>query len=106
MRGILVANPKGGCGKSTLATNLAGYYAGQGKRVLLADADRQRSALSWLSRREAGLPLVNGAICVPDEALSPPSGTDILLIDSPAGLHGKKLAALLRQPVERVLVPL
>ncbi|MCZ6525458.1 MAG: ParA family protein, partial [Gammaproteobacteria bacterium] len=51
MRSILVLNPKGGCGKSTLVTNIAGYFAQQGKRVVLADCDPQRSCNDWLSVR-------------------------------------------------------
>ena len=48
MRHIMVLNPKGGCGKSTLATNLASYYASQGKSVAIVDYDPQRSSLDWL----------------------------------------------------------
>ena len=51
MRHIMVLNPKGGCGKSTLATNIASYYATEGAHVGLADYDRQRSSLDWLDRR-------------------------------------------------------
>ena len=53
---ILVANAKGGVGKSTVSSNLAGYLAQQGHRVMLGDSDRQRSAAEWLRRRPAGLP--------------------------------------------------
>lgn len=60
MRVILVANSKGGSGKSTVATHLAAYYAGQGERVLLADADRQLSALAWLSRRPDSVSRITG----------------------------------------------
>ena len=51
MRHIMVMNAKGGCGKSTLATNLASYYADAGYAVALADYDPQRSGLDWLDRR-------------------------------------------------------
>ena len=51
MRHIMVMNAKGGCGKSTLATNLASYYADAGYGVALADYDPQRSSLDWLDRR-------------------------------------------------------
>ena len=53
MRHIMVLNPKGGCGKSTIATNLAGYYANLGKKVALADFDPQRSSLDWVESRPA-----------------------------------------------------
>ena len=51
MRHILVTNSKGGCGKSTIATNLAAYYADEGYATVLADYDPQGSALSWLHER-------------------------------------------------------
>ena len=53
MKRILVANAKGGCGKTMLATQIAGHFASQGRRVLLADYDRQRSASDWLGCRPA-----------------------------------------------------
>jgi chromosome partitioning protein len=51
---IVVANPKGGVGKSTLATNIAGCLAAAGHRVMLGDVDRQQSARQWLALRPAG----------------------------------------------------
>ena len=51
MRTILVVNPKGGCGKSTIATNLAGYYASKGRSVALVDLDQQRSSYQWGATR-------------------------------------------------------
>ena len=54
MHSILVLNPKGGSGKTTVATNLAGYFASNGAKVALADFDRQRSSLDWLSKRPIG----------------------------------------------------
>ena len=56
MVNILVANPKGGSGKTTLATNLAGYFAKTGESVTLRDLDRQQSATRWLERRPKLLP--------------------------------------------------
>src|SRR3546814_3121044 len=49
---VLVANPKGGCGKTTIATHLAAAFAAAGLRAGLADADRQGSSLGWLERSE------------------------------------------------------
>ena len=51
MKVVLLANPKGGSGKTTVATNLAGALAARGERVYLWDLDRQKSALEWLSLR-------------------------------------------------------
>ena len=60
MRHIMVLNAKGGCGKSTLATNIASYFATQGAAVALADYDPQRSSLDWLDRRPAERPAIAG----------------------------------------------
>jgi chromosome partitioning protein len=102
---ILVANPKGGSGKSTLSTNLAGYYASAGQQVMLGDVDRQQSSLGWLSRRAHGLPIISGWEVSPGEPARPPRGTQVMVLDSAAGLHGKKLTALLAR-VDRILVPI
>lgn len=97
MRTLLVANPKGGSGKTTLATNLAGYLASTGRRVALMDMDRQRSASAWLDLRAEDLP----AIAHFQAGATP----DWLVIDSPAGLHGKMLERSLKL-ASRVVVPI
>ena len=61
MRHILVLNSKGGCGKSTIATSLAAYYAMRDERVTLVDYDRQASSLDWLQRRPEITTVLNGA---------------------------------------------
>lgn len=104
MFSVLVANSKGGSGKSTLATNLAGFYASRGFDVMLGDVDRQQSALAWLSRRDPALPAVRGWEVRPGEPARPPRGTRYVVLDSPAGLHGKKLDQLVDR-VDRILVP-
>ena len=104
MRRIMVVNPKGGCGKTTLATNLAGFYASQGARVALADCDPQGSSLAWLEARAGGRPRIAGFAGREDRDLEPPRDCEVLIIDSPAGLHGKGLKALARQ-AQTVLVP-
>ena len=57
---VVVANPKGGVGKSTLATNIAGYYASHGHAVMLGDADRQQSSRLWLGLRPPGARPIHG----------------------------------------------
>ena len=104
MRVILVANSKGGSGKSTVATHLAAYYAGQGERVLLADADRQLSALAWLSRRPDSVSRITGREWAIGDEDRIPKGEGVMVLDSPANLHGKKLTALLRL-ADQVVVP-
>ena len=61
MQTVLVANPKGGSGKTTLATNVAGWLAGKRRDVLLRDLDPQRSSTEWLERRPALFPRIAGA---------------------------------------------
>lgn len=58
MKNVLIANSKGGCGKTTLSTNLAGYLAFIGRRVVLSDLDRQQSSMQWLQRRPAEFPFI------------------------------------------------
>ena len=86
MLSILIANSKGGCGKSTLATNLAGALAQAGHRVMLADADRQRSSLAWAARRPPTARPIETADWV-KSAGSVPKDVTRLVIDGPAGLR-------------------
>jgi len=103
---IAIANPKGGVGKSTLATNLAGALAWQGHAVMLGDLDRQQSARQWLALRPPGLPAITGwEMRESTGQVRPPKGTTHVVIDTPAGLHGKKLQALLGL-VDLILVPM
>jgi chromosome partitioning protein len=105
MKSVLIANPKGGSGKSTLATNLAGWLARQGHRVMLGDTDRQQSSRQWLMLRPATLPRIDSWEIEPDAPARPPKGTTHVVLDSPAGLHGRKLGHLLGL-VRHVVVPL
>ena len=75
LKSFLIANPKGGCGKTTLATNLAGYFARQGHRVMLGDIDRQQSAREWLKLRPQGLPPIRSWDIAPGEPARPPKDT-------------------------------
>jgi chromosome partitioning protein len=101
MRSVLVANPKGGSGKTTLATNLAGYLASAREVVCLWDFDRQHSAMEWLRLRPDHLPRIIRL----DERDSAPRRAEWLVLDSPAALHGKRLTALVKQ-ANKVLVPI
>ena len=102
---IVIANPKGGVGKSTFSTNLAGYFASQGHKVMLGDADAQQSSRTWLSLRPANLPPISAWEITDGHIAKPPKGTTHLVIDTPAGLKGHKLDALLKL-ADKVIVPL
>ncbi len=104
MRTILVLNAKGGCGKSTISTNLASYFAAEmGKKVVLADYDPQESSLAWLEARDEKWPFIEGIAAYKDP-LRVAKDTDYLIIDAPARVHGKELTLLMRK-VETVLFP-
>jgi chromosome partitioning protein len=83
---ILIANSKGGCGKSTLSTNLAAALALAGHEVMLADADRQKSSLRWAGRRPATTRTVTAADWTKGPGEIPKKITR-LIIDGPAGLR-------------------
>lgn len=104
MKSFLIANPKGGSGKSTLATNLAGYFASRDYRVMLGDTDRQQSSRDWLSIRPDRLPAIRTWEIDRDQPARPPRETTHVVLDTPAGLHGKALERMLKQ-VNRVIVP-
>jgi chromosome partitioning protein len=111
MRHIIVINSKGGCGKTTIATNLASYYAAKGSSVALLDHDPQGSSLAWLHRRAANFPAIHGASASANIAgvtrsfqLRVPQGTDKVIRDTPASLKKMELADLLRG-ADAVVVP-
>ena len=102
---IVVANPKGGVGKSTLATQIPGYLASQGKAVTLGDLDRQQSSRQWLDIRPAHLGRILPWDVSRDETARPAKGATDAVIDTPAGLHGNRLDAALKV-ADMVVVPL
>ena len=102
MKAILIANPKGGSGKTTLSTNIAGYLASRGQHVAILDLDRQKSATLWLAQRGGDLPMIWP---LKSEESKHAKEADWLVIDSPAALHGKNLEHALKL-VHRVVVPI
>ena len=102
---IVIANPKGGAGKSTLATNVAGCLAAAGHAVMLGDVDRQQSSRRWLDLRPPQLPPIKGWDVSADNLVRPPKGVTHVVLDTPAGMHGKKLDAVMRI-ADRMLIPL
>ena len=105
MQTIMLMNAKGGCGKTTLATNIATGLADDGAKVALADYDLQRSTIDWLEARKdyEGIPEIKGIDAV-SGPVRPAKGTDYLVMDAPAGTHDKRINEMLRR-VEKLIVP-
>ncbi|MDO8889443.1 MAG: ParA family protein [Hydrogenophaga sp.] len=102
---VVVANPKGGVGKSTLSTNVAGYFASQGHAVMLGDVDRQQSSALWLKLRPpAARPIMSWDVSH-DLIARPPKDATHVVLDTPAGLHGWRFKDVLKI-ADKVLVPL
>ena len=112
MKRILVLNSKGGCGKTTVATNLASHYASKGFTTALVDHDPQASTMKWLSLRPQekneiyGVPAFErprtGVTMSWHRRVLP--GTDRVIIDAPAGVMGQQLQEFVRS-VDTILVP-
>lgn len=102
---VVVANPKGGVGKSTLSTNIAGYFASQGHAVMLGDADRQQSARLWLGLRPGMSRPISTWDIDADRMARPPKGTTHVVLDTPAGLHGWRFSDVLKM-ADKIVVPL
>jgi chromosome partitioning protein len=102
---VVVANPKGGVGKSTMATNIAGYLASKGHAVMLGDADRQQSSRLWLGLRPAAAHPISTWELTEGNIVKPPKGTTHVVLDTPAGMHGKTFRDVL-QLADKVIVPL
>jgi chromosome partitioning protein len=102
---IVVANPKGGVGKSTLATNVAGLFARRGHAVMLGDVDRQQSSRQWLALRPAAVPPIRSWDVAGESVLRPPKGVTHVVLDTPAGFTGKPMDAVMRI-ADRVMIPL
>ncbi len=103
MRQIMVLNSKGGSGKSTIATNLASFYADRGDDVILADLDPQGSSLAWLEARPSGRPPIRG-VDASEKGARLPRSADIAILDAPAAAHGAELGHLMRR-ADTFLVP-
>ena len=108
---IVVLNPKGGCGKSTLATNIAAHYARQGPTPAIMDYDPQGSTMAWLERRSGDQPQIHGIAAFKKNMqatrswqLRVPNETEILIVDSPASLSHDDLRELTRDSTS-ILVP-
>ena len=109
---ILITTSKGGCGKTTISTNIASHYAKRGLNVRLFDHDKQGSSLSWVNRRPDEVNLIHGVDASKNFdhrltrswQLRVPSDTDVAVIDTPAGVDVSELAALFQYD-DSVLIP-
>ena len=108
MRSIFVVNPKGGCGKTTLATNLASYYAVWGVKTALIDFDPQRSSLDWLANRPENFDQIHGIAGITKggdaNELYVPEGTQRVVYDLPARSVVTKLVSILTH-ADAVVIP-
>ncbi len=103
MRNIMVLNAKGGSGKTTLATNLASYFATQDARVALVDLDPQGSASAWLEARSGARPRIQG-VRFDQTRAKVGRNMDYVIMDAPAAVHGKQLKELMRK-ADTFIVP-
>jgi chromosome partitioning protein len=108
---IVVLNTKGGSGKSTIATNLAAYYAWKGEQVALMDLDPQGSSIRWLKQRPADLPAIHPIAAYEKRmgmtrafALRAPPGTERLIVDTPAALPALQMPETVRD-ASAIVVP-
>lgn len=111
MQKIVVLNSKGGCGKTTIATNLAAYFAGGSYQTSLMDQDAQGSSMRWLSRRDDALPQINGIAAYERNTgvtrswqLRVSTQTERLVVDTPAAMDPQRLTEVTRN-AHAVIVP-
>ncbi len=111
MQTILIINSKGGSGKTTIATNIASYFASLGRKTAIMDYDPQGSSMHWLKQRSPGLVRIHGANAAPQRGTRMRSlqmhvarGTDHLVIDAPAGVDGLLLQEIVRR-TNNIIIP-
>jgi chromosome partitioning protein len=108
---IVILNPKGGCGKTTLSTNLAAYFAKRGPVPSVMDCDPQGSCMTWIERRSTSRPPIHGIAAYKRTMqatrswqLRVPNETTNLIVDSPASLSHDDLREITRD-ASSILVP-
>lgn len=113
MQRIIVMNSKGGCGKTTIATNLASYYASKGLNAALFDYDPQGSSTEWLRQRSVDMPDIYGVVGYRTRTaqsstqawkLKVPPGTQRIVLDMPGGIKAHELSAHIKN-VNAVIIP-
>ena len=113
MQKILVLNSKGGCGKTTMATNLASYFVSQDMPTALLDFDPQGSSIRWLNLRPKSKPTIYGVHVASRKnntgvtrsfQMRVPPETECMIIDAPAGVTGNELRDLIGY-VDTIIIP-
>jgi chromosome partitioning protein len=109
---VLIANAKGGCGKTTMATNIASYFATQGEGTAIVDYDPQGSSIDWLSARDPHLAQITGIAAFKNQnpnatrsySLRVPATTSRIVLDTPAGLGGHILSDMIHS-TDLIVIP-
>ena len=111
MNRIVVLNPKGGSGKTTIATNLAGYFVSQQQKPVLMDFDPQGSSLRWVRKRRPPQPPIHIVAAFERDPritrsfqLRVPIGTTHVIVDTPAAVEPRQLSELTRN-AHKIIVP-
>ena len=111
MNRIVVLNPKGGSGKTTIATNLAGYFASQKQKPVLMDFDPQGSSLRWMRKRDPALPSIHAINAFERDPrttrtfqLRVPDFSTHVIVDTPAAVEPQGLPELTRD-ARKIIVP-
>ena len=103
MRHIMVLNAKGGAGKTTIASNLASYFASEGTKVALIDLDPQGCSMAWLGLRSSGHPPIHGVAAYKSN-VRVARNIEYSIMDAPAAVHGRQLSDLVRR-AETIIIP-
>ena len=111
MQRILVLNPKGGSGKTTIATNLASYFASQGDRPLLSDNDQQGSSARWLKKRKPEQAFIHGIAAFDRNTrmtrawqMRIPQDAAHVIIDTPAAVPAQEMPEITKN-ADAIIVP-
>jgi chromosome partitioning protein len=111
MQRILVLNPKGGSGKTTIATNLASYFAISGDRPVLQDNDPQASSNRWLKKRKPDQPFIHGIAAYDRNSgmtrawqmRIPPEAAHVI-VDTPAAVPAQEMPDMTKS-ADAIIVP-
>jgi chromosome partitioning protein len=111
MQRIIILNPKGGSGKTTVATNLAARFAAGGMNPVLMDLDPQGSSTRWLRKRTTDLAPIHGIAAFERAStvtrswqLRIPAESEVVIVDTPAALDAQRIPEVTRG-ADAILVP-